>query len=297
MHIRSRAATSFFLSKLPVLILASFCTLLFCCYICNMAHRSTLYRRRKLLEHGKPRGIGGRSEKSGRRDQWNLQYSASLIRSRRTLPPEVDVDYEEVRKNQAAYLAGNDEPSVQYIMERLSPVMRPLPNGRKPFSPELIAVCTCDALKLGRRIRSPRRSVQDVAKMLHKHCPQLSEQDVLTYARSREPWVDEVIANKVGNHTGSVNCACPSKVFRPRISRRMVSYWRHSKDYRACLKLIRELAYSDGETFEASARSWFTFSIVIDKNVKPIRGQTITQPPRKTSSPSRRVERFSPASE
>src|SRR5205807_4739157 len=138
MHIRSRTATSFFLSKLSVQIFALFCTPLFYCYICNMAHRSTLHRRRKLLEQGKPRGIGGRSEKSGRRDQWNLQYSASLIRSRQTLPPGVDVDYEEVRKNQAAYLAGSDEPSVQYILERFSPVMRTLPNGRKPFSPELI---------------------------------------------------------------------------------------------------------------------------------------------------------------
>jgi hypothetical protein len=261
-----------------------------------MAHRSTLYRRRKAVEQGKLRGVGGRREKSERRDQWIPQYCASLIRSRRTLPPEVDVDYEEVRKNQAAYLAGNDEASVQYIMERLSPVMRPLPNGRKPFSPELIAICTCDALKLGRRIRTPPRTVEGVAMMLRNQCPQLSEYDALTYARSHEPWVDEVIATEIGNHTGSVNRACPSKVFRPRISRRMVSYWRHSKDYRACRKLIRELAYSDGATFEASARSWFTFSIVIDKNVKPIRGQTITQPPRRTSSHSRRAKRFSSAS-
>ena len=245
-----------------------------------MAHRSTLYRRRKALEQGKPRGVGGRREKNEIRDQWIPQYCASLIRSRRTLSPEVDVDYEEVRKNQDAYLAGN-EHSAHYLIERLSPVMRSPPNGRKPFSPELIAVCTCDALKLGRRVRTTRQSVQDVAIMLRKHCPQLSEQDALTYARSREPWVGEVIANKIGNHTGSVNRACPSKVFFPRISRRMVSYWRRSKDYSACLKLIRELAYSDDATFEVSARSWFTFNIVIDKNAKPKRGQTITKIPRR----------------
>jgi hypothetical protein len=260
-----------------------------------MAHRSTLYRRRKAVEQGKLRGVGGRREKSERRDQWIPQYCASLIRSRRTLSPEVDVDYEVVRKDQDAYLAGN-EHSVYYLIERLSPVMRPPPDGRKPFSPELVAVCTCDALKLGRRVRTTRRSIQDVALALRRHCPQLSPDDALTYARSGEPWVNEVIADETGNHTGSVNRACPSKVFRPRISRRMVSYWRHSKDYRACLKLIRRLAYSDGATFEASARSWFTFSIVIDKKVKPIRGQTITQPPRRTSSHSRRAKRFSSAS-
>jgi len=261
-----------------------------------MAHRSTVYRRREALEQGKPRGVGGRREKSGRRDQWNLQYSASLIRSRRSLPPEVDVDYEEVRKNQDGYLAGNDEASVQYIMERLSPVMRPLPTGRKPFSPELIAICTCDALKLGRRVRTTRQSVQDVAVLLRKHYSQLSSDDALTYARSGEPWVNEVIADETGNHTGSVNPACPSKVFRPRISRRMVCYWRQSKDYHTCLKLIRELAYSDDATFQAAARSLFTIQIVIDKNVKPIRGQTITQPLRRTSSHSRRAKRFSSAS-
>src|SRR5438477_2570540 len=121
-----------------------------------MPHRSTLYRRRKALEQGRRRGIGGRREKTEMRDQWIPQYCASLIRSRRTLSPEVDVDYEEVRKNQDGYLAGNDEASVQYIMERLSPVMRPPPDGRKPFSPELVAVCTCDALKLGRRVRTTR---------------------------------------------------------------------------------------------------------------------------------------------
>jgi hypothetical protein len=260
-----------------------------------MAHRSTLYRRRKALETGKPRGGGGRREKSERRDQWILQYCASLIRSRRTLSPEVDVDYEEVRKDQDGYLAGN-EHSVLYILERLSPVRRPLPDGRKPFSPELIAVCTCDALKLGRRIRTSRRSAQDVATTLRKLYPELTEYDALTYARSGEPWVDKVIPDEIENHTGSVNRACPSKVFRPRISRRMVSYWRHSKDYRACLKLIKELAYSDDAIFGASTRSWFTIKIVIDKNVKPIPGQTITQPPRRTSSHSRRAKRFSSAS-
>jgi hypothetical protein len=120
---------------------------------------------------------------------------------------------------------------------------------------------------------------------LRKHYPQLSQYDALSYARSGEPWVNEVIANESGNHTGSVNRACPSKIFRPRISRRMVSYWRHSKDYRACLKLIRELAYSDDAIFEAAARSCFTFSIVIDKNARPKRGQTITKiPPRRTKN-------------
>jgi len=255
-----------------------------------MANRSTLYRRRMREAKGKARGVGGRREKSERRDQWIVQYAASLIKSRRTLSPEVDVDYEEVRNDQDGYLTGN---LVQYIMERLSPEMRSPLNGRNVFSPELIAVCTCDALKLGRRLRTKRRTVQDLAAVLHKHCPQLSENDALAYVRSGEPWVNELIADEIGHHTGSVNLACPSKVFRPRISRRMVSYWRHSKDYRACLKLIRELAYSDGATFEASARSWFTFSIVIDKNVKPIRGETITRLPRRTSPPLQRtVRRF-----
>ena len=115
---------------------------------------------------------------------------------------------------------------------------------------------------------------------LRKHCPQLSPDDALVYARSGEPWVNEVIADETGNHTGSVNRACPSKVFRPRISRRMVSYWRRSKDYSACLELIRELAYSDDAIFEASARSWSTIKIFIDKNAKPKRGQTITKIPR-----------------
>src|SRR5438045_3883427 len=154
-----------------------------------MAHRSTVYRRRHALEQGKSRGVGGRREKSERRDQWILQYCASLIRSRRTLSPEVDVDYEEVRKDQDGYLAGSDEASVQYIMERLTPVMRPPPNGRKPFSPELIAVCTCDTLKLGRRVRTTRRIVRDVAVALCKRYPQLSQYNALTYARSGEAWV------------------------------------------------------------------------------------------------------------
>jgi hypothetical protein len=258
-----------------------------------MPHRSTLYRRRMREAQGKARGIGGRREKSERRDQWIVQYAASLIKSRRTLSPEVDVDYEEVRNDQDGYLAGN---LVQYIMERLSPGMRSPLNGRKVFSPELIAVCTCDALKLGRRLRTKRRTVQDLAAVLHKHCPQLSENDALTYARSGEPWVNQVIADEIAHHTGSINLACPSKVFRPRISRRMVSYWRHSKDYRACLELIRELAYSDDALFERSARSWSTIRIVIKKNVKPIRGQTITRLPRRTSSHSRRAKRFSSAS-
>lgn len=242
---------------------------------------------------GKVCGIGGRREKNERRDQWILQYCASLIRSRRTLSPEdVDVDYEEVRRDQDGYLAGN-EHSVLYILERLSPVWRPLPDGRKPFSPELIAVCTCDALKLGRRVRTNRRSPRDVATILRKLYPELSEYDALTYARSCEPWIAEAIATEIENHTGSVNRACPSKVFRPRISRRMVSYWRQSRDYPACLKLIRRLAYSNDATFQSAARSRFTIKIVIDKNLKPIPGQTITVPPRRTSPPSRRARRFS----
>jgi hypothetical protein len=258
-----------------------------------MAHRSTLYRRRMREAQGKARGIGGRREKSERRGQWIVQYAASLIKSRRTLSPEVDVDYEQIRHDQDGYLKGN---LVQYIIERLSPVLRSPLNGRKVFSPELIAVCTCDALKLGRRLRTKRRTVQNLVAALRRHCPQLSEDDALTYARSGAPWVNEVIAHDTGHHTGSINLACPSKVFRPRISRRMVSYWRHSKDYRACLKLIRELAYSDDPPFERSARSWSTIRIVIDKNVKPIRGQTITRPPRRTSPSRRMVRRFSPVS-
>jgi hypothetical protein len=255
-----------------------------------MAHRSTLYRRRMREAQGKVRGIGGRREKSKRRDEWIVQYAASLIKSRRTLSPEIDVDYEEIRNEQDGYLKGT---FVQYIMERLSPAMRSPLNGRKVFSPELIAVCTCDALKLGRRIRTRRRTVHDLAAALRRHCPQLSEDDALFYARSGEPWVSEVKADETGRHTGSVNLACPSKVFRPRISRRMVSYWRHSKDYRACLKVIRELAYSDDAIFERSARSWSTIRIVIDKSVKPIRGQTITRLPRRTSPPSHRtIRRF-----
>jgi hypothetical protein len=239
-----------------------------------MAHRSTIYRRRTREAQGKARGIGGRREKNQRRDDWIVQYAASLIKSRRTLPPEVDVDYEAVRKDQDGYVQGD---LVLYIMERLSPAMRSPLNGRKVFSPELIAVCTCDGLKLGRRLRTTRRSVQNLVTVLRKRYPQLSEDEALSYARSGEPWVNEVIADQIGHHTGSVNLACPSKVFRPRISRRMVCYWRHSKDYRGCLKLIRELAYSDDEAFERRARSWSTISIVIDKNAKPIEGQTITR--------------------
>ncbi len=211
------------------------------CYICNMPHRSTLYRRRTgtgrcALPRAKRncRQLGGRHEMAWAREEFLLVLVAALIADRRA---SIGVDYEMVRQE---ICERRKRPEVRAIFERIRGWSYPA---------SLVAIACAEALRLG--VRTRNEDGAGIATRLKAEYPALTKKEIAAFMRQpNAAWLQVAAGGSpkplAFSSTGN---ECPSRIFP--ISRRMVSYWRRHDDYQLAVASIGSIAHK-GNTSSAT---------------------------------------------
>jgi len=190
-----------------------------CCYILNV-NRVTIWLRKKRLEAGKPVRIDlGRSVASKRRDAKKLLFVAHAI--------DQYQDYSDVDLRLLASQKLGHSFHVDLNLRRL--VQSNLPA-------DLLLIALCDSYPTER----VRRRKKIIDKKLAVHVSRetgitKSEAEKLIAKNPEADWLNayrQFIPTKKTLIAPSRFKQCPSRIF-PEFSRRMISYWRHHKDYGA----------------------------------------------------------------